>query len=569
MKKTISSTHKFPAKIGYVTKNSYWVTAFEDEECEYYDLNIKEAAGLPKYIENPRKREYTRFKFIKKLGEGGHGLALKVLDSDNIPIVLKVALDSFLSVRERTVGAFINRWILTGRHSPNFVVSLFELICKGLPPAENDWKKIVKFIQKEWVPRFIKAASHKYYREGPASISYLGLELGTSGDLFAFSLDRVLGNDMIASISFQILFGLAALHEANFVHKDVQDQNIVISEFNPEKKQPPLYRAKYNLDDEGNKPDWAYADPYLTKLDSNQKRSEIGDELHLFYTIKFIDYGGSRRVSNSFPNVVLMRGISGVIETVSPEALFIDRKPLELLLPGQEWKTPKHPMVPYSKATDIWAAGMVISSLALGGVQLFMESQHGNVINWLYPAPDKVVFDMKEIYNDTDNMVSLWMLRYVGATMNNGINLMWNMVEAIGLPTNETWPGIEDSLLFKVILKHKHFLIYGRTGGWVAASPEGPSRGEEAGYRVSGLILALGRKGFFMLFEWMLIWNPKERAEALLLIIYNEYFERIRKAGENRHKNYVEDADNTWEVQEDWWTRQEGKKKINKNKEKV
>ena len=547
----------FPANVGTVTEDGYWTT-----QCEYYDLEIKETGGLPKYITEFSERKYTKLKFIKKLGEGGSGLILRVWDSKENPIVLKIALDDHLSVQERTVGAFINRWILAGRRSPNFVTSLFELICQGLPPAKYDWKGIVELMQREWVPRFIEGASHPYYRKRPAAISYLGLELGTSGDLFKFGGILELGDDMVISLSFQILFGLAALHETNFVHKDVQDQNIVVSEFHPRVDPVPLYRCKFYLDE-----DWIYADPYLTQIDADDdERSEIGDETHLFYTAKFIDYGGSRRLPANFPKVVFMRGISGVIQSVSPEALFIDRRPLELLLPTEQWQTQKHPMVPYSKATDVWAAGMVITSIALGGAHLFIESQDGPELEWLFPAPDQVIKQMKLIYNNVDSPTSGWMLKYVGASMNDGIHSMWNMVEGLGLPTNEDWPGIEHSLLFKVILAHKRLLRYGTTGGWIIGSPEGPDRIERAQLRFDLLVQTLGPEGFSMLFDNILIWNSANRAEALLLIAEDPLFKRIREAGEIRHQvNGDAEKNNTWGFQENWWILQENKAKLEKN----
>ncbi len=546
-----SQTPMFPANIGSVTQNSYWVTLFEDQKCKYYDLNIEEANGSPKYIADASKRKYTRFKYIDNLGGGGGGLALKVWDSDENPIVLKIALDSFMSEQERTAGAFINRWLLAGRRCPNFVASLFELVCRGLPPAKHDWKDIVEFIQREWVPRFIIGASEPYYRKGAPAISYLGLEFGTSGDLFSFG-EKYLGHDMIASLSFQILFGLAALHETNFVHKDVQDQNIVISEFNPRANSPPLYRIRLYEDVE-----WIYGDPYLINFN---KTSKIGEELHLFYTAKFIDYGGSLRVSAKFPNVVFMEGMSGVIQSASPEALFIDRKPLELLLPTEQWKKQKHPMVPYSKATDVWAAGMVICTLALGA-NLFMESEDAG-ITWLYPAPKKVINGMKLIYNN-----SRWMKKYAQVSMNNAIQLMWNMVEALGLPTNRSWPGIEHSSLFRVILKYRHFLRHGTTGGWIKGDEEGPPREAKTQERLKIIADVLGYQGFSMLFDHILVWNSTDRGKAALLVTHHNFFKHIRDAGQMRHEIYGDD-ENTWGFEQKWWIQHEAKAKINKKKKK-
>ena len=568
----------FPANIGSVDKNGYWNLQLETDKCWYYDLNTD--SGIPEYIADQKKRDHMSLKFVKWLGGGGGGLALKVLDLKK-EIVLKVALDNFMSVRERTIGAFINRWVLTGRTSPNFVRSLFELICKGLPPAEGKWREIVEEIQQVWVPKFKKGALHPLYRTGPPAVSYIGLELGTGGDLFTFSNGN-LGKDMVASLSYQMLFGLAALHEVDVIHGDIQDQNVVISRFWPQRyPDVPLYRLQYYDTKE-----WIYADPYLTLFNSEEKNSyQLGvierGAPTFFYTIKFIDYGASQRLPEEDPQVRYLHRFTGIIESGSPEALFIDRDPVEVVEEEEELEDSSNLMVPYSKATEIWSIGLVIATLVLSGEHLFMDSSKstkGEMRPWLFFAPIKVFNAMKSIYTNKTSQTSIWMKQYMysDGNIDNGIHLMWNMVEALGLPRKpskkqakgpphvEHWPGITKSLLFKVIRKYRKELKYGRSGGWV--------RGDFKPKQLSALLIkrrvrihqVLGIEGRRMLFNTILVWDPEKRSPAFLIAAIHPYFDRIREAGKRRYnaRSYVED--NTWGFQENWWLLRQEKALLNK-----
>lgn len=560
----------FPANIGSIDVNGYWNLWLEKDRCWYYDLNTD--SGIPEYIADQRKRNHMSLKFVEWLGGGGGGLALKVLDLKK-EIVLKIALDNFMSVRERTIGTFINRWILTGHTSPNFVRSLFELICKGLPPAEGNWREIVKEIQQIWVPKFKKGALHSLYRKGPPAVSYMGLELGTEGDLFAFS-NHNLGKDIVASFSYQMLFGLAALHEVNVIHGDIQDQNVVVSQFTPHRyTEVPLYRLQYYETKE-----WIYADPYLTLFNPEEKNtSQLGvpesSASTFFYTIKFIDYGGSQRLPEDDPQVHYLHRFTGIIESASPEALFVDRNSQD---------DSSNLMVPYSKATEIWSVGLIIATLVLSGEHLFMDSSKstkGAMRPWLFFAPIKVFNAMKSIYTNQTSQTSIWMKQYMysNANIDNGIHLMWNMVEALGLPKKPSrkeakgppnvahWPGITKSKLFKVIRKYKKELKYGRSGGWV--------RGEFKPKHLSVMIIqrrvrihqVLGLEGRRMLFNTILVWDPEKRSPAFLIAAKHKYFNRIRSAGKRRYNSSSYAEDNTWGFQENWWLLRQEKALLNKH----
>ena len=526
-------------------------------------------------------RGHILFKFMPpKLGEGGNGIALKVLDLET-PIVLKIALDDFLSARERTMGAFINRWVLTGLRSPNFVESLFEFICPGLPPAEGEWKDIVNYIQRVWVPKFQRlAASPSYRKDRPAAISYLGLELGTSGDFFDFA-NRGLGKDMVASFGFQLFFGLAALHETDIVHKDIHDENVVVSEFLPQiTKDVPLYRIKKHGEFE-----WVYADPYLTQFKTDRKshfliRHEGNPKAiknrHFYYTVKFIDYGGTMRLPKEFPQVIMMHGFSGIMDAASPELLFVDREPKELIIHSKKKKKKKMSYLataPYSKASDVWSTAVVMAGLALGGEHIFMDSRfkHRVLRPWLFFAPDVVVKKMRLVYSHKNNTNSIWMRRYMsyGNIMEDGIHLMWNLVEALGLPTNAIWPGIERSNLWKTIVAHKKLLKYGTSGGWFWARKfPTENKGDFISNRIYRLNLVLGDYGRRLLFKNILVWDPSQRSSAFEIILQHQYFNRIYKAGKARETNpEYSRKDNTWGFQEGWWPRAENKTKVRKQRE--
>ena len=606
----------FPATIGSINRNDYWTISLGTDNCEYYDLNTN--SGVPKYTTGRNKPNQIHLKFVKRLGAGGHGLAIKVKILELAPrasgkvssrddvgeeeeeeeeqreryvkttIVLKIALDSFVSVRERTLGSFINRWMLTGRTSPNFVKSLFEFICPGLPPARGKWRRIVEEIQRDWVPGFNRSIRQGSARPG---ISYLGQELGTSGDIFSLA-DKKYGKDVVASFSFQMFFGLAALHEVDVAHGDIQDQNVVVSGFKPrDLRQVPLYRLKYYEEMV-----WIYADPYLSMFSSTQKnpfflpekKEEEEEEeeeeekkektkkkkkkkkkkkLEFYYTLKFIDYGGSLQLPKHTPQVIYLDQLSGVIDSASPELLFIDRDPQELFLSER----PAHPMVPYSKASDIWSVGIVMTRLILGGDHIFMDlskkPRHG-LQPWLLNPPNVVLKAMRSVYGNRASYVSMWMSQYMHSAqyIEDGIYLMWNMVEALGLPSENgkgtyEWPGITESLLLKTIMVHKEHLIYGAAGGWVRnlekkSMPPLIYNRRELFHRV------LGTEGRKLLFNNVLAWNPENRSPAFLIATQHPYFDRIRGAGDFRDKSLTYDINNIWGFQQNWWHDRKGKKAL-------
>jgi len=456
------------------------------------------------------------------------------------------------------------------------VKSLFEFICPGLPPARRKWKKIVEEIQRDWLPGFNRSILDPSYRKRPPAISYLGQELGTSGDIFTLS-DNNYGKDIVASFSFQMFFGLAALHEVDAIHGDIQDQNVVVSKFEPKDlKEVPLYRLKYYAD-----PEWIYADPYLSMFSAKQKKplympeeeeeeEEEDDDSppEFYYTLKFIDYGGSLQLPKRTPQVIYLNHLGGVIDSASPELLFIDRDPQELFLPEK----PSNPMVPYSKASEIWSVGIVMTRLVLGGEHIFMDlskkpSQDG-LQPWLFQPPNEVLKAMRLVYGDRTSYVSMWMLRYMhsGKHIEDGIYLMWNMVEALGLPSEsgngtDGWPGITDSLLLRTIKTYKEHLIYGAAGGWVRNLKKKP---------MSPLIYnrrerfrkVLGTEGRNLLFNTVLVWDPDKRGPAFLIATQHGYFNRIRNAGEIRDKSFTYNINNIWGFQQNWWHDRKAKKAL-------
>ena len=542
----------FPTTVGRVNKGGYWKIVLRKEpRCVYYDLKIMED-GIPKYLRKPGERKKILFKYESRLGAGGGGLALQVLDV-HTSIALKVALNDFLSIRERTTGVYINRWMLLGRRSPNFVASLFELVCQGLPPAERDWKKIVNEMRRDWVPKFLTRISEPSFRDKPAAISYMGLELGTSGDLFDFAYIG-LGHDIVASLSFQLFFGLAVLHENNMIHRDMRDENIVISEVKTSHAYVmPLYRLKYYEDTE-----WIYADPYLTTLSRAEKNSVVtGQEAHLNFTLKFIDYSEMQRLPAKKPHVILVERLGGAVEVAAPEILFVDRT-----------KKSGPASAPFGTWSELWGAGLIMASLALGGDHIFMDPDNDQlgpgIKPWLLPAPKVVLKAMRSIYKSSKRMY-----KYMNSQVrvDNGIHLMWNMVEALGLPTEENFPGITKSKLYKTIVSHDEYLTYGMDDGWIRGNTEGKYKQQEIEQRTARLLSVLGIEGRSLLFDYLLVWDTKKRPPAFHIAAQHKYFNRIRKSGNIRNENFQYKSDNVWGFREKWWGLHEKEARVDKNKQ--
>lgn len=553
----------FREDIGVIIDGDVWKTSPSDD-CVLWDLTTSEGGGVPVRVTDPRRRHIS-LRRLEKLGEGGGGLALLVEDAATTPppdpIVLKIAFLALSSRRERMTGAFINTWLLSGLRSPNFVKSMFDLVCPGFPPPEGDWEyDIRQFIAKR-VPAFERA----WTVGKPRKISYLGLGYGDLGDVFDFAKDAEPGIDQTRSIAFQLLHGLAALHEADILHRDIQNQNVVLSTYEPGDR-PSLYWTQTLLRLRGRSSRATFYDPHLLELPEAKKdRTDVGKEPGLLFTVKFIDYGLARRVPESQPSNIFIHARGGVPEYSPPEMLFIDRSPEEID-PGllrRQHRGGLH--VPHTKASDLWSTAMIIVVVALGGSHpLFNPDPPPGKSPWTFETPQVVVKQMTAVFFRSQPMLDYMMTdrKSIGVS----IRLMWNMVEAMGMPNNGNWPGIEDSALWKVIHRHRTKLEHALRGGWFKS--HGPLRAK------------MGRAGTSMLMT-MLSWAPQNRRTALHTINENRYFDVVREAGHllfRRRARYWEEGRGVkvsrWGFREGWWKNKErefvlAKKKKEKDKEKV
>ncbi len=538
-------------------KRDTWDVVLKTGGCIFHDLTTS-TIGEP--IVDKKPSEQMRLVLKKELGVGGGGVALLVNEVTVKPpmrMVLKVAFNSSSAEDERTVGALVNRWILGEHRSPNFVMSMFEFVCPGLPPDEGTWKGVS-------IRDFVKKREEAFRSVLPKmEFSYLGVEFGPVGDARNFLVGKTTGVSFTRTVAFQLLFGLAVLHEANTLHGDIQDQNVVFSRVDPAQDGFPLYSIKWfdEYQDETVQRRHGYYDPHLSTLTEKEK-GILREEKDLYYQVKFIDYGSSLRIDLETP-IIFLTQKNGIIEGNPPEVIFIDRDPLELdpkSLPPGRVISPS-----YTRASELWSVGILIATTALNGDHPFLWYEgYGKKIlpewalPWMVEVPKDIRRELKNVFDKGPKSKQMSFFMYDSDhIIHNSIGFMWNAVEALGLPTNNEWPGIESSLLWKVIDYYKGRLLYGMEGGWMAEKSF-PSLRTDLGKEIARRKVLLWQEklkpiGMNMLLTHLWAWTPRDRADAFTLVTQHKYFSLVRKAGHllRRQRNLKTQL---WEFQEGWWT---------------
>ncbi len=576
-----------------------WDVVLKQPECTFYDLTTS-AKGEP--VEPVEPLHQIRLRLVRELGVGGGGVALRVDEltvRPFMPMVLKVGFNSIDAENERTIGAHINRWILGGRRSPNFVMSMFDFVCPGLPPDEGTWRRRLLPDQKTWEHLSIrKFVNDKFQffndlvKEGhldKIEFAYLGIEFGSEGDAHNFLWAEEgpgAGIDLTRSIAFQLLFGLAVLHEADTLHGDIHDQNVVFSRIDPHPRTGdfPLYFIEW-FEESGEETlqRSTYYDPHLIAL-SNDQKNPLGKELDLNYQVKFIDYGSSLRAPAD--EIIIIGHKTGVIEGNPPELIFIDREPLEILSKTDRWLEGDI-IVPYTTESELWSVGIIIAKAALNGEHPFMlERGHKGGLEgrmpWLMDVPDHILKQLWDVIVTPGGRLAglkaqriyTYMHRQVH-TIGNSFAFMWNAVEALGLPTNREWPGIEKSSFWKIIHDNSSRLKYGQEGGGWMRAHVFPDLTTDLGKELARRKVLLWGKmdriagGMDMLLNDLLAWAPQKRTSALELLTKHPYFGLVRQGGNALIDQVLRTSDtimdpkekkefidsHIWAFSEGWWGR--------------
>jgi serine/threonine protein kinase len=305
-----------------------------------------------------------------------------------------------------------------------------------------------------------------FYNKG--SFGYLLMEKANGGEITNLESKVPINKNSLKCIIYQLLYTLLSLHKQNIQHRDIQHHNILLN-FNTTHPNI-LYQYNDNL-----------VDAHTLQGKNNA-------------TIKMIDFGVSRfnapiRYEISTPK--------GAIPFRPPEFFFyFDNRNIE-----------------YTYESDIWSIGILIATIA------------NNFDNPLYDYQNyKPKFKSLKLFN-TDLITKICKsedfkyYNFVCYDIHLVPDIIWGMVKIFGLPTNDDWPEIESTEIYKSLLEQQNYLKIHLPLEVLKSPSEAPF------WSSPSLHKYLDKDGINLL-KGLLQWNPKNRI-SLDLALQNTYFKAL------------------------------------------
>ena len=431
---------------------------------------------------------------ISLLAQGGFGTVVGgtlLLDPQKKPVVLKMSTAVGAGAKEYDMGLILNERLLNDRMTPHVIRTYSSFLCKGIPPRQGAWEQVVdKLLFIDTAPVGIDTLDEArdngvFYIVTQRAEGVPGTKVVTINDMRVEGFQVTRG--LVRSFAFQILFTLAAMKEIGFQHRDIQSSNVLITTTSDQNR---LYWTQGR---EGGRRE--YYDP-LSEQGQQDPRLDI----------KFIDFGLSATSTNDTPYVRVM------IFYRPPEMMFawtVDQNRGVL----KENEDPDR--LPYGPESDLFAAALVILAAAwrdpLADVMTNMP---------VYPPPPGLIGAI----NKAKTMAILRGTLRLGLAMGfsfaddvERISIwLWNIVHAIGMPTEHDWPNVTGDPLYTILKKHEmHMHPVAKRGGWVRSR------------FVLGLLGPSGQDAIVK----MLSWDPRNRGRAIDYIRTSTYFSFIRAKG--------------------------------------
>ncbi len=457
-------------------------------------LIVDPKTGQSVKLESATEKGRRRFRYLGYIGSGSFGAIFLIDDVTNINNIvrraLKVSLDDTDSRNEKALSIFVLIEFILKKRCPNFIRLDMAMICHGAPPNKGKWKE---FHDKLTTVPVIKDKTLERQLQ-PTDVSYLSLEYSDSGTLESYVSKHTLSQSDFESLIFQLLFTLAAMQKTGFLHRDLHPGNVLVSSSTIKKRTKDIYNIRHTQITGGiTREQTIIFDPLFIQTQFDP------------FMIKLIDFGLSTAIKRE--------------QKMDPFQLTwlvtqIFHRPPELFFftPGENPR--------FTYRSDLWSMGVIIATVSGGRGPFFNRSETRNGgFYFLPPRQLQMDYHNYNINSHLDQYTRTFLFTESKAVL----PYVWNMVEALGWPTNKTWPGVENSFMWKLLNKYKHHFERAHRGGWLHDS--------------RNINASLGKTGVELMLS-MLEWDPDRRPEAgTLLINYrNSFFKKTTQAGDRLHE---------------------------------
>lgn len=437
-----------------------------------------------------------------ELGAGGFGRTVSTLLHGEL-LALKISASLEEAADEARILSFLTRTLLDGTATPGVARYHFSFLCPGGPPlvelpplvepppmpVVGPWGRVMEasLIEvpedpaddpleealgfKDWTGR------GTWTRENVKGVFFIGLEEGAT-DLAHYLRARrslpvadrqsYLGPRQVASLSFQVMFSLAAMHRVEVLHRDIQTGNLIVAR-GPAPRRLYRYRSTHY--------------------------EPVGPE------IRFIDFGVSAAKDIERKYVEYSTGLT---KYRAPEFFFVETAMDRRAPPEVRKGLQTREGFRYGPEADVFSAGLVVLTIAWEEPIFWLSET--NLMETIYPHPTDAFLD--EVADERAKLLRL--RRPTGARRRalhftymddpqNTAYYLWSLVHLLGMPTERDWPGITSDPLYKLLVRHRATMHpIADAGGWV---------------RSDFLASRLGIAGQAMV-QRMLSWNPDRRGRA-------------------------------------------------------
>ena len=423
---------------------------------------------------------------VIRLGTGGFATTVSVRMEGFGLLALKLSTSLAAGRHESRILTHLTDELSAA--SPHVIRQYFSFTCKGGPRREGAWRQLINdyfvTVPESELEDSLRESLGSLVGTWTASkvkgILYIGMELGQESLEAFLARKGPLPWGLATSLTFQILQGLAAMHAAGVLHRDIQSKNVVLTQALISKR---LYRQ---------------GDIYYEPLEIQ------GADVPL--DAKFIDFG----ISASGPDLEIkyMPQAMGMATYRAPEFVFMKTAQAN----GRQ-RPPKSGKkgFRYGPETDLFSAGLLIVAVAWKEPIGFVAEVTGGKPIWqtIYGDPPKAF--LHAVKAEQDRLASLpanqrgsddklyWTFTYQGDPDSIAYYL-WGLVHLLGMPSERDWSKItEDRIVLKLLdpfRNQMHPIV--DAGGWIrsdfATARLGP-RGQD-----------MARK--------ILSWDPKRRGTA-------------------------------------------------------
>lgn len=431
-----------------------------------------EVPGFPELIITARTDPATNAAVT--LGTGGFATTVSVRMTgvnSGRPLALKISTAVAEGRKESRIMAFLTASVAEAS-SPHVVRQLFAFECSGGPPRQGAWKSVIDgyiTTASEDLEEDLLAEALGVLRGRRGGFFFIGMEEGRE-DLSRFLMRRPpLPMPLANSLAFQVLQGLATMHAAGVLHRDIQSGNLILV---PAAARRRLYRAD--------------AATYYEPMESQGVDGPLD--------AKFIDFGLS--AAGNIQNKFVDRAV-GLVKYRAPEFAFAETSVRNRRLRRGELR--------YGPESDVFSAGLIVLALAWKE-PIFWVGPDGFIESIFLDPPDALETEVKERQESLEaaprlSAIDVRALNYTYAGGPTSITYhMWGLVHLLGMPTEADWTGITQDPVYALLNKYRSAmdLRLVDNGGWI---------------RSDAALARLGPRGQSMVRN-MLSWDPARRGSA-------------------------------------------------------